>query len=524
MSETSTTKCVNPLTGEILGEVSQHSTEDVLKAIKKAREAQKVWKEYSVKERVLRLKPIKNFIVDRADQIAETISRDSGKVRLDAMVTEVINSLMALSYYSHKAPAFLKDRWIKPGNLLMANKWTKLICVPYGVIGIITPWNYPFTIAFSEIILGLITGNAILFKTASETQMVGHILKEAVEQADLPEGLFHYLNLPGTVAGDAFLEAGVNKLFFTGSVAVGKYLMKKASETLTPVNLELGGNDAMIVCEDADLERAATGAVWAGFSNAGQSCGGVERIYVHQNVYKPFLKILKKKIEQFRIGYPFGFDIDMGGITTKKQMNVVNLHIEDALSKGAKIYAQSELPDDSNYQNLMHATILTDVKHDMDVMRHETFGPVVGVMSVEDMDEAVRLANDSYLGLTGSVWSRDRKKAEVIARKIQAGVITVNDHLMSHGLPETSWGGFKQSGIGRSHGQLGFYEMTQPQMIVHDFMPGVKKNVWWHPYSQNVYEGMKGMIDFLYNRNIFIKIKGMMKLLRTFLRTFRAGE
>ncbi len=516
------TPAYNPITGERLGEVPLNRIDDVKAAVDAARQAQQEWARLSVKERIRRLQPVKEFLSVKADEIAEIIARDTGKVRLDALVTEVINSLMAIQYYSRKAPRFLRERWIRPGNLLLANKWTKLRRVPYGVIGIITPWNYPFTIAFSEVIMGLIAGNGIVLKTASQTQMVGQILKEAIEQAQLPRGLFAYLNLPGKVAGDAFLQAGVNKLFFTGSVAVGKYLMAKAAETLTPVNLELGGNDAMIVCADADLERAANGAIWAGFSNAGQSCGGVERIYVQRDVYEPFLKLLKQKVEALRVGYDTDFEVDMGGITTESQMQTVRKHIEDALAKGAKIFAQSPPPRNEKYKNLLPAVVLTEVTHEMDVMRHETFGPVVGVMSFESEEEAIRLANDSYLGLTGSVWSKNRKKAERLAKQIEAGVVTINDHLMSHGLPETSWGGFKQSGIGRTHGELGFYELTQSQMIVHDFLPGVKRDMWWQPYSKQVYDGLRGMIDFLFEKKWGKRLKGMFRLLKVFVRTFKA--
>ena len=195
--------------------------------------------------------------------------------------------------------------------------------MPFGVVGIISPWNYPFAIPFSEVIMALLAGNAVILKAATETQVVGHTLRECIEAAGLPDGVFTYLNLPGSVAGDAFLESGVDKLFFTGSVPVGKYLMKKASETLTPVSLELGGNDPMIVCDDADLKRAAAGAVWAGLQNAGQSCGGVERIYVDRKIYFPFLALLKEAVEKLRVGYDTDHTMDIGAMTTRRQMDTV---------------------------------------------------------------------------------------------------------------------------------------------------------------------------------------------------------
>ena len=298
--------------------------------------------------------------------------------------------------------------------------------------------------------------------------------------------------------------------------------MAQAAQTLTPLVLELGGNDPMLVCPDADLTRAAAGAVWAGMQNCGQSCGGVKRIYIHHCVYQAFLDALAPRVERLRVGYDTDYDVDLGAMTTARQMTEVQRQVQAALESGAVIYAQSRTPVDEKGQ-FLPARVLTRVHHGMDIMRLETFGPVVGVMAVENMDQAVAvaLANDSDLGLTASVWTRDRKKGVRLARRIKAGVVTVNDHLMSHGLAETPWGGFKHSGIGRTHGAAGMAEMTQLQCLVQDFMPKVKKNLWWHPHSLHVYHGLRGIIDFLYAQNLGQWFWGLKKLLRTFPSTFR---
>ena len=513
--------CINPATGEKIGEVPLDTVDDLKQAIARAREAQKIWRDLPPAQRARKIIRIRDYLVDNMDRLAETIARDTAKVRLDALATEVFAGVLAVSYYCRRAKKFFKDKKAGIGVLPLINKRAKLIRVPYGVIGIISPWNYPFGIPFHDIIQGLLAGNAVILKTATETLQVGLALKEAVEAAELPEGLFHFINLPGRVAGHAFLENGIDKLFFIGSVAVGKILMAKAAETLTPINLELGGNDAMIVCEDADLERAANGAVWAGFSNAGQSCGGVERIYVHKNVYDEFLSLLKEKVEQLRIGYDSDFEKDMGPIISEKQVKSIKMHVDEALQNGAVIYAQSKLPDNKTANNLLPAMILTNVTHRMDVMKHETFGPVIGVMPFSDEEEAVALANDSYLGLSGSVWSKNRKKAERIARRIQAGSVCINDHLMNHGMPETSWHGFKQSGIGHSHGPLGFEEMTQPQYIINDILPGVKRDLWWQPYGKNVYEGLRGTIQFFYGKGLGRRLKGLGPMMKILPRMFK---
>jgi acyl-CoA reductase-like NAD-dependent aldehyde dehydrogenase len=513
------TICINPATGEKIAEFSLNSVEDVKEAVRKAKIAQPQWSCMPIRKRKKLILKIRTHIIKHIDEISEIISRDNGKTRTDAIVSELIPATMAISFYCKKAKSFLKDRRLPMGNLLFFNKMSKIVRFPFGVVGIIAPWNYPFAIPFSEVIMALLAGNAVILKCASETQAVGHALKECIESAGLPKDVFTYINLPGSVAGDAFLEAGIDKLFFTGSVPIGKYLMKKASETLTPVSLELGGNDPMIVCEDADLKQAVAGAVWAGLQNAGQSCGGVERIYVQRKVYFEFLGLLKKAVESLRVGYDTDYNMDIGCMTTQRQMDTVKMHIDDALANGAVIFAQSKCPLDGKGL-FMPCVVLTEVNHDMLVMKDETFGPVLGVMPYNDIEEAIRLANDSYLGLTGSVWSKNRRKAIRIGRRIQAGAITINDHLMSHGLAETPWGGFKQSAIGRSHGDIGFAEMTQPQVIVNDIMPFRRKNLWWHPFSKTVYNGLKGIGYILYSKNIFKRIKGMYLLARVFPRTF----
>jgi len=427
---------------------------------------------------------------------------------------------MAVDFYCRKAKAFLKDRRLLPASWLQAYKAAKLVRVPYGVVGIISPWNYPFSIPFSEVIMALVAGNAVILKAASETQQVGRALERCMQAADLPPGVFAHLNLPGRQAGPAFLDAGVDKLFFTGSVAVGKTLMARAAQNLTPLVLELGGNDPMLVCPDADLSRAAAGAVWAGLQNCGQSCGGVERIYVHRTVYQPFLDALAPRVEHLRVGYDLDFAQDLGAMTTARQRAAVQRQVQAALAAGAEIHAQSKVPA-APKGHFLPAMVLTRVHHGMDIMRLETFGPVLCVMPVENMNQAVALANDSDLGLTASVWTRDRRSGERLARQIKAGVVTINDHLMSHGLAETPWGGFKHSGIGRTHGAAGMAEMTQLQCLVHDFMPKVKKNLWWYPHDRQVYQGLRGIVDLLYGKGLGQRLRGLQKLGRIFPRTFR---
>jgi succinate-semialdehyde dehydrogenase/glutarate-semialdehyde dehydrogenase len=517
--EDGVTRSYDPATGELVGESRQDGMRELEEAMRMARIAQADWAKRPVAERAKYILRVRDYIVANADRLAQIISRDNGKTRTDALATELLPATMAATYYATHAEAFLEPKRLAPGNPLMANKVSTIHRVPFGVIAVFSPWNYPFAIPFAEVVMGLLAGNAVMLKVASETAMVGRALEEVFVASGLPEGIFTFLNLPVPMAGEAIFEVGIDKLFFTGSVRVGKLLMRNASDTLTPVSLELGGNDAMLVCEDADLDRAAAGATWAGFQNAGQSCAGVERVYVHEKVYDAFVQKFSERVEALRIGVPNAeHSFDIGSMTTARQVKTVEAHIADALEKGAKIKAQAKAPEQGCFAN---ATLLVDVDHSMQVMQEETFGPVVAVMKVKSMQEAIEFANDSDLGLTGSVWTRDHKKGHRLASQIKAGVITINDHLMSHGLAETPWGGFKNSGIGRTHGEIGFDEMTQPQVVVDDILPGVKKNMWWHPHGPEVYDGLKGVMNVLYGASVKDRLGGTAALLKLFPRTFK---
>lgn len=528
----------NPYTQEELGRFQLNTKEEVFEIIRKAKKAQKNWVRVPIREKIKKIKKIIAYIVANVDIISEEISKENGKVKIDALATEVLPVTMAIDYYCKNAKKFLKDEKIKSGNILLFNKKSRILKVPYGVIGIISPWNYPFSIPFSEIIKALLAGNSVVLKTASNSLLVGERIKKCINAADLPEGVFNYIVVRGSDAGDYLIDGGVNKIFFTGSVKVGQYLMEKASKRLLPLSLELGGNDPMIVLNDANIERAAWGAIWAGFQNSGQSCGGIERIYVQERIYDKFLNELKSRLKKLKIGPDIDFNSDIGGMTTKQQLETVKEHVDDALKKGAKIYYQkeivslnlknkktkennSEYNQRNQYNNIFPPTILINVNHDMKLMKDETFGPVVGVMKFKTIEEAVEFANDSYLGLTASIWTRNKKLAFRIAHQIEAGVITINDHLMSHGLAETPWGGFKMSGIGKTHGKMGFEEMVQHKVVVNDILSFAKKDLWWHPFNKKMYEGLKSAMFALYEKRLFRKIKAWINVGKIFFRVFR---
>jgi succinate-semialdehyde dehydrogenase/glutarate-semialdehyde dehydrogenase len=313
-----------------------------------------------------------------------------------------------------------------------------------------------------------------------------------------------------------FIDSGIDKLFFTGSSAVGKELMKAASSRLLPLSLELGGADAAIIRQDANLERAASGVIWAGFSNAGQSCGGVQRVLVDEKVYEPFLLKLCDKVRKLKVGeHP---ESDLGQTATQKQADSVRAKIAECVQMGAKAAAAS--PEQGGNQLFVPATVLTNVTLEMPVMREEIFGPVVAVYAVKNDDEAVKIANNCSYGLTGSVWSKNRRAALAVAAKINAGAVTINDHLMSHGLAETPWGGFGDSGLGRTHGELGFREMQKTKVLVDDTFSGCVRDLWWQPYSKKVYDGVHAICEFLTGGTPGKKLRAIPKVVSVFMRQF----
>ena len=491
--------------------------------MEKARKAQPAWAATDVRRRAALIRVLSALIASRADEIAEVISRSTGKTRVDAISTEVLPSAIAAAYYARIAARVHRPQKLEGSNILFFNKVSSVTRVPFGVIGIISPWNFPFAIPFHEVVMGLLAGNAVILKVATQTQLVGEQIAALVKACGIPDGLFHLIHLPGALAGGAMLEAGINKLFFTGSTAVGRELMEKASHTLTPLVLELGGNDAMIVLDDANPDRAAAGALWAGLSNAGQSCAGVERLYVSQGIYDKFRDRLLSQIESLRVGPDMSFDVDVGSVTQEQQRQKVEQAVADAVAKGAIVSCRKGSLG-KNRGIFSPILVLEEVNDSMLVMTEEVFGPVLALEKVLDDDEAVAKTNASAYGLSASVWSAHPRHARRVAERLEAETVTINDHLMSHGMAETPWGGFKASGIGRSHGELGFLEMTQPRVVVADRLHRLPRNMWWYPHGKNVYDGLKGALTFLYGRGLFKRAGSLVRMVRLYMRSFSRAK
>jgi acyl-CoA reductase-like NAD-dependent aldehyde dehydrogenase len=466
----------NPATLESIGEIEVHTEDDVRAALERAHKAQVAWGEASFDERARYLRRAVHILLARQDEFVEAIASETGKPEVEIVGVELLPACDALEFYAKRAKRILADRHV-PLHLLKTKK-LRLSYRPLGVVGIITPWNFPFILALNPAVQALVAGNAVILKPSEVTPRSGQLVEELFRAAGLPEGVLTCLVGDGET-GAALVEAGVDKIAFTGSVSTGRKVGAACGRRLIPCTLELGGKDPMLVCADADLERAAAGAVYGAFANAGQVCVSTERVYVVEEVADAFTEKVVAKTAGLRQGD--GGEVDVGPLIWPQQLEVIERHVEDARARGARVLTGGRRnPAYPGY--FYEPTVLADVDHDMLVMREETFGPIMPIMRVRDEEEAVRLANDSSYGLNANVWTRDRRRGVELARSIQSGCAVVNDCMLTYGIPESPFGGAKESGIGRVNGELGLKSQCRVQSIVVDRV-GSKSELLWYPYD-----------------------------------------
>jgi len=501
-------RSVNPATGEVLHEFEPATESEVFCAVDRARRAQPAWNAVDAKKRISVLDQFGRLLNDKKLEIAQTITQETGKPQVEALLTEVLVVLDSAKFYAQNSYAFLRDKAIPHANLAMKTKSGRLLREPYGVIGIISPWNYPFSIPAVETLAALIAGNAVVIKPSEFTTQTAFKLAELLHQSGVPEKVLQIVPGDGST-GAALSHAAIDKLIFTGSVATGKGIAQAAAARWLPVVLELGGKDPMIVLEDADLEVATSGAVWGAFVNAGQACLSVERCYVHRMLYSKFLELCARKASSLRLGNGMDGETDIGPLIHGRQVALVESHVEDAKRHGARVLAGGMRRTDLG-PNFYAPTVLADVTHEMRIMREETFGPVLPVMPFDTEDEAVQLANDSEYGLAASIWTRDRARGEALARRIHAGSVMINDAVSCFGISEAPHGGVKMSGIGRTHGLFGLEEMVRAKYVDSDRLPGVKK-VWWYRYGGSFSRQMEAFIDMMFAHNWIRRLQSGMR-------------
>jgi len=497
----------NPATGEVLAELPCATAEEIHAAVQRARQAQPAWQALPVSKRLAVLRRFQSLLCDRGIEVARLICREAGKPTAEAVTTEVLVVLDAVEFCIRTTARFLRDQPVPHGSLPMKTKRGMLVREPYGVIAIISPWNYPFSTPAVETLGALAAGNAVVIKPSEFTPLVVLELQQLWRAAGLDPDLLQVVVGAGA-AGVALIESDIDKLIFTGSVATGKRVAEAAARRLLPVVLELGGKDPMIVLPDVDLDVVTSGALWGAFMNAGQTCLSVERCYVHRSIYETFLRLMVEKVGRLRVGAGLDSEVEMGPLINERQLATVEAHVEDAVRRGARLLAGGKrLPGLG--ANFYAPTLLADVTPDMRVLREETFGPVLPVAPFDTEQEAIEIANNSEFGLAASVWTRDRKRGEAIARQIKAGTVMINDMVSCFGISEAPHGGFKQSGIGRTHGELGMAEMVQVKYIDSDRLPTMKK-VWWYGYGNKFQEQAQALAAALYGSGFAEKLLGVM--------------
>jgi succinate-semialdehyde dehydrogenase/glutarate-semialdehyde dehydrogenase len=489
----------SPTTGERIGSVPTIEPAAVQGVVDEVAEVQPFWAELPLDDRARYMRRAAQVVIDSLDELTALLSREQGKPLTEAYTMELLPTIDGLHWIAGAGPKILADERIPYPQIFWKTKRSLIAHEPLGVVGVIAPWNYPWSIPFGEVAIALMSGNGVVLKPASLTPLIGQRIQRVFERAGLPEGLVRTVHGGGAV-GNALVESTAAKVFFTGSVDVGRKVGAAAAQRLKGSVLELGGKDPMIVLEDANLRNAIAGCAWGGFANAGQTCSGIERVYVMRDVADRFVQGVVDAAELLRVGDPASADTEVGPMVSKEQFDLVRELVDDAVANGATLHCGGPthvngLPSETFYA----PAVLTGVTPEMRIMREEIFGPVVPIVTVDSEEEAIRLANDSPFGLGASVWTSDRDKGRRIARRIEAGMVWINDHMYSHGAMQTPWGGVKDSGVGRTHSRHGFYECVNVKHVAWE--PGFAKAFWWHPYGDSLSEAMHNAAKLLYGRD-----------------------
>lgn len=484
----------SPITLEPTGELICANTEDVANAIAKARASQPAWAATPMKARAAIVQKALKLVLQKQDEIIDSVVSETGKARTDAMSMEVFSVADSLCYYAKNADKFLRPRKRRVHGILGLVKQLRILYKPLGVVGLITPWNAPFVLVINQAVQAILAGNTVVAKGSEVTPFSSKLAETILTEAGLPDGVFQVLLGDGET-GAAIVNGGVDKISFTGSVATGRKVAEACGRQLIPCTMELGGNDAMIVCADADLDRAADGAWLGSCMNTGHYCCGTERIYVVAGVYDEFLRLVLEKGKGLRQGSEHGWNEDVGAVFWDRQLAIIEAHVEDARAKGANILMGGRRnPDLAGLY--YEPTVITEVSNDMDIMVLETFGPVLCIQKVATEDEAVALANDSEFGLNGNVWTKDKNRGYELAAAIDTGSCSVNDMAVSYGIPAAPFGGKKNSGVGQVNGKKGMRGYCHEMPIVIDRFGGKMQNAY--PYDAKSAEGMKKLMNVLW--------------------------
>ncbi len=488
---------LNPATLEPVGVVAATEPAGVAEAVAEARLAQERWagEPFPVRRHLLRRAA--HVLLESLDEVCRTVVAETGKPLVEAIATEVFVSLDALVWLARNAERVLRDEPVPMRQPYLLHKRGLLRYEPVGVVGILSPWNLPFAIPFTQAATAVAAGNAAIVKPSRLTPLSGALVEEVFRRAGAPAGLVRVVQGSGETVGEALLRCrGVGTIAFTGSAGTGRVVAARAAERLCPVVLELGGKDPMLVLADADLERAIEGALWGSFTNCGQVCAAIERIYVQSSLFEPFVEGLAARARALRLGRGDDPDVELGPLISEEQRTRVEDLVADAVAAGAEVAAGGARADVGLPGWFHEPTVLVGEPDRARLRREEIFGPVVTVVEIANEEDGIRRANDSPFGLGASVWTRDRAAAAHVASRLQAGLVWTNDVAYSYGACQVPWGGRGESGYGRTHGRDGLRAFCHVKFTDAD--PGRLTPPWWFPYDARVADGFRGALGLLY--------------------------
>jgi len=506
---------INPATGEVVGYFEKTLPAQVAEIVSRARAAQAAWGQVPLGERCAQLRVLGERIMAVRNELAEAVVRESGKPRVEALFADIFVALDSAKYWSANAAATLRPQNVPHHSSAAKAKRGYVVYEPLGVVAVISSWNYPLAIPLSQIIPAVAAGNAVVCKTSDFTPQCGALIEKLFSDAGFPQGLVAVVQGGGEV-GQALIEGAPDKVMFTGSVATGRRVAEACAKKLIPSVLELGGKDAMIVLADADLEVASSAAVWGSYTNCGQVCLSVERLFVEESVSEKFAARCVEKTKKLRLGPGSDASTDVGPLIRQQHVQRMSDLIHDAVSRGATVLSGGNARPELG-PNFFEPTVIAGVDSSMKLFQEETFGPILAMHTVRDAEEAVARANDSAFSLAASVWTGDARRGETIAKRLRAGAVMVNDAISYFGIAEAPHGGCGASGWGRTHGKAGLLEMVQMKYIDVDRLPRREKP-WWYRYGADLERAADAFLRFEFSGGIAAKLGNARSALKTMFR------
>jgi acyl-CoA reductase-like NAD-dependent aldehyde dehydrogenase len=506
---------INPATGEVLAHFERTPVSSLPEVISHARIAQGVWRKLPIRERCAKLRLLRDRIMASRTELADVVVRESGKPRVEALFADIFVALDSAEYWSRNAVSALRTKRVPHHSTAAKAKRGYLAYDPVGVIAVISSWNYPLAIPLSQMIPAIAAGNAVVCKTSDFTPQCGALIEKLFIDAGFPKDLVKIVQGGGEV-GQALIDSAPDKVIFTGSVATGRRVAEACAKRLIPSVLELGGKDAMIVLADSDLEVASSAAVWGSYTNCGQVCLSVERLFVEQAVAEKFISLCVDKTKKLRVGPGSDPATDVGPLIRPQHVRRMIDLVDDAVSRGANVLCGGKARLDLG-PNFFEPTVIAGVDSSMRLFQEETFGPILAIQVVRDAKEAVAQANDSPFALAASVWTKEKSRGMAIASELRAGAVMVNDAISYFGIAEAPHGGCGASGWGRTHGKAGLLEMVQMKYIDVDRLPRSEKS-WWYRYGADLERAADAFLQFEFSRGIGAKLRSARSAMKTFFR------